>query len=534
MRSAKRFNLVIFIVFLGFSIWFFSKSFGYDSETGQQWVARHQVGDFGLHMSLIRSFSWGDNFPPQSPFFPGKPLAYHYLFDLGAGILERGGLRIDYAINGLSVIAFTILLYLIYKIPQLIFRRSVWLGLVSVALFLFPPSWIFLDFFRQHPPGTWFYNWWYLADYLHLGPFDGSNYSTYFTLNVYLNQRHLVGALAVSLGFLYLVLPRLSQGRRLKALEVILFGALLGITAWLHTLIFFGNLFAFTLLFVVFRRPKQLLLLLFVAAILALPRLWAIAGQVSAIGKLGWNPGFLSSRPLTAGGWLNYWWLNVGIAFILIPLGVFLARPRQRLLFWSFLPLFLLANLLQLSFRIEHNHSILNYFLIVGNFYVAYFLDNLWQGNWFRKAVSLALLFLLSISGAIQIMAVKNDFRYPITGGSNNLIAWIRDSTPPNSIFVGPAQLLDPITLAGRKNFLGPHYYLEVMGYDDAERAGLVKTFFEATSPEVLITMRANKIAYILLPTKAKDDFSYTIDTGFYPSHASKVYEDALYEVYKL
>ena len=178
--------------------------------------------------------------------------------------------------------------------------------------------------------------------------------------------------------------------------------------------------------------------------------------------------------------------------------------------------------------------TLLRHFFIVGNFYVAYFLDALWQGNWSRKAVSLVLLFLLIISGGIQIMAVKNDFRYPIAGNSNNLIEWIKDSTPRNSIFAGPAQLLDPITLAGRRNFLGPSYYLEVMGYDYADRAGLVKTFFEANSPEVLVRMRANNIGYVLLPTTPRDDFSYTIDTLFYPTHLSKVYEDAQYEVYKL
>ncbi|MBI2026154.1 MAG: hypothetical protein HYT06_02115, partial [Candidatus Levybacteria bacterium] len=114
------------------------KSFGYDPKNHMFRVARHQLGDFGYHLGIIRSFSLGDNkIPAQSPFFPGKPLPYHYFFDLMVGTLEKLGIRIDYALNGLSVIFFTILLFFIYKLPQVIFGKSKVLGVLSVMLFIF-------------------------------------------------------------------------------------------------------------------------------------------------------------------------------------------------------------------------------------------------------------------------------------------------------------------------------------------------------------------------------------------------------------
>ena len=63
------------------------KSFGYDEKRHDFRIQRHQIGDFGLHLSLIRSFSWGNNFPVESPFFPGRPFPYHYYFDLFVGLL---------------------------------------------------------------------------------------------------------------------------------------------------------------------------------------------------------------------------------------------------------------------------------------------------------------------------------------------------------------------------------------------------------------------------------------------------------------
>ena len=138
MHREKIVRIVLIFVSLFFSIWFFGKSFGYDSDSGNMWVAKNQVGDFGLHISLIRSFSLGNNFPPQSPFFPGNFLSYHYLFDLIVGLIVRLGMRIDLSLNGASVIAMTTLLYFIFQISQIVFGRNHRIGYLSVIFFLAP------------------------------------------------------------------------------------------------------------------------------------------------------------------------------------------------------------------------------------------------------------------------------------------------------------------------------------------------------------------------------------------------------------
>ena len=164
-------DLFLLLMFGLFSWWLFDKSFGYDSVTNAFIIARHQVGDFALHLSLIRSFSWGNNFPPELPYFAGEPLPYHYLFDLLVGLLERVGVRIDMAFNGLSILFFSALLFLIYKLPQVIFAKSRLLGLLSVVLFLGNSSLAFISYFVQN--GLSLSKLWFLPDYLHMGPFDG-------------------------------------------------------------------------------------------------------------------------------------------------------------------------------------------------------------------------------------------------------------------------------------------------------------------------------------------------------------------------
>src|SRR3989344_6196939 len=114
MLLKRKFEIFLLIIFFLFSFWLMYKSFGYDEEKHDFRIARHQIGDFGLHLSLIRSFSWGNNFPVESPFYPGISLPYHYYFDLFIGLLNRIGLPIGISLNGVSALAFTILLYLIY------------------------------------------------------------------------------------------------------------------------------------------------------------------------------------------------------------------------------------------------------------------------------------------------------------------------------------------------------------------------------------------------------------------------------------
>ena len=119
-------DIILILILLGFSWWLMAKSFGYETDQSQFRIARHEVGDFGLHLSLIRSFAWGNNTPVESPFFPGKPLMYHYAVDWLAGQLVRSGVRIDYALNGVSAVALTVLLYGLYRLG----------GILSIILFL--------------------------------------------------------------------------------------------------------------------------------------------------------------------------------------------------------------------------------------------------------------------------------------------------------------------------------------------------------------------------------------------------------------
>lgn len=510
------------------------KSFGYSPETNQFRIARHQVGDFGLHLSLIRSFSWGNNFPPESPFSPGKPLPYHYYFDLLVGLVEKTGLRIDLAFNGLSVISFTALLFLIYKLPQIIFGKNKLLGLLSVLLFIFHSNLTFIDFFKGKTLSlSLLRDLWFLPDYLHKGPFDDSIISIFFTLNVFLNQRHTIAGLAISLFIFYFVLSRLMNSQEISKKTLLILGILLGLSSRVHILIFFSTTLILFFLFLFFKRFRSFIFLIAPALILASFHLHQVLNQ--ELNHPFFNPGFLAEKPLTLLSFIQFWYLNLGIALFLIPAGVILANNQQKKIFLTFLSLFILGNLFQFGFRIDHNHSLFNLFLILANFYIAYFLVLLFNKKILAKIFFLILLFLLSISGLIDLMAVKNDFQLWVDDApTNQLMAWIKNETEKEALFLAREEILDPVTLSGRKNYLGAHYYSEVMGDDYFGRKTLTKKFFEVQDKKTLVAIKEEGIDYLIIPLEKKPDFQYQVNQSFLKENLPVTYQDDSVIVFKL
>ena len=536
MVLKRKFEIFILIIFFFFSFWLMYKSFGYDEKKHDFRIARHQIGDFGLHLPLIRSFSWGNNFPVESPFFPGKSFPYHYYFDLLVGLLEKAGLRIDMAFNGVSIVLFTTLLFLIYKLPQLIFRKSKLLGGLSVILFLFHSNLTFIDFFKEKGLSlSTFRDFWLLPDYIHKGPFDGSIISIFFTLNVYLNQRHLIAAFVISLAIIYFLLAKLIRAQKISYKTLILLGLTLGVLSRVHTLTFFSTTIILFLLFILFKRSRLLLSLFIPAVVVFSFHAKDIIGQ--DLNHVFFNPGFLSEKPLSLLNFIYFWGMNLGITFILIPCGFFLSGKKQKLVFLSVLPLFIIGNIFQLSFLIDHNHSLFNLFLIFANFYIAYFLLTIIHKykNFVGGTIFIIFVLLLTMSGAIDLMAIKNDFQFHLDDApSNKLMQWIKTSPKKSDIFLAKQEILDPITLSGRKNYLGHTYYLSVMGYDYSNRLNFVKAYYEVSSPKTFDKMRKNNISYIVVPGQPTIDFNYNVNISYLDKYLKRVYQDKDVIVYGL
>lgn len=493
------FELILFILFFIFSFWLMFHTFSY--ENGSMMIATKAWSDFASHIPLIRSFSYGNNFPPEYPMFPGEPIKYHFLFYALVGLLEKTGLRIDYALNILSSLSFAGLLIMIYLLSKKLFLSKA-VGLLSIIFFLFNGSLSFLEFFKTHPFSLNTFN-----DILKntafpsFGPYDGKIVSAFWNLNIYTNQRHLAFSFTIVLLIIYLLYLKLSfKSRKITFLMI----------AFLISLLFFANQAALAtaliwILWIIILKIRHNFFLLLAFPIVFL---WFFISPsfLSSTYSISFKPGFLLSPPITFYTFINYWILNLGFYIILIPLGILKSSRFAKFLFVPLIALFVLPNLFQFSPDIINNHKFFNFFFIIGSMFAANFLFTIWKGGKFRKIyfnkfICIVLFIFLTLSGVIDFMAIKNDNRISLSDiPANKDALFIKQNIKPQSIILNSTSLYHPASIAGRPIFFGYSYFSWSYGYDNTKREKIyLRIYRSQTKEEACNLLKKNNIPFIEL-----------------------------------
>jgi hypothetical protein len=530
----NRIEILLVIFALAFGSWLMFHTFSHDN--GHILIAGKAWSDFASHIPLIRSFSLGNNFPPEYPLFPGEPIRYHFLFYALVGLLERAGIRIDYALNIPSALSFAALIIAIYFFAKFIFKSRT-IGVLSAVFFLFNGSFSFLEFFKTHPPSLNTINDIILnSTFSSFGPYDGKIVSAFWNLNIYTNQRHLALAFTFSIVTLFIflfIIPKMA-GRR-KILVSISFGIMLGLFFYFHLAVLLMTVVAILLLAIFTRRLKEGLLVLSPFGIVVLPQYLYLTSEGSGYSAL-FNPGYLIANTLTFYSFINYWILNLGLHVIFIPLGLFFAKKQLRLFFFAIFSAFILGNLFQFSPDIAGNHKFFNFFMLFGVMFTAFAIHKLWKKIFLRPILGVSI-FLLILSGIIDFFPVYNDKKISIADSNkNSAIAWIIDNTSPDALFLNSSYLYTPASLAGRKIFLGWPYFSWSQGYDTLTRDNLRKKLF---NPESINYFCKEAIRYNIDYVSIENitpDIDFVLNQDFFDRNFKKVYENKTSEkaIYKV
>ena len=521
-------GLVLFALLL-FSFWLMFHTFSAD--TSSLSIATKSWSDFGSHIPLIRSFSAGDNLtrlmqgkPPEHPLFPNEPIRYHFLFYALVGILEKAGLRIDWAFNIPSALGLFFLMLMIWKLAYELFTDTR-VAALSVIFFLFNGSLSFLNFFKTHSlslatPMDIITN----AKFPSFGPWDGGDISAFWTLNIYTNQRHLGLSFALSL-FVFFIILRNKSG--------LLPGILLG-------LLLFTNQAAagMTALFLVwfFCVKSDTRRTIFLTGIITLPFMFLLTRLTTLPTAIAWLPGYLTPAPLTILSLLKFWFLNLGLHTVFIPLGLLLAPRRvTKLLLIPLLILFILPNLFRFSPDMINNHKFFNFFLIIGNIFSAYVIVTLatywgkvsfrrpffvipayagiqskikfiirwipvFTGMTIRIGLLLGLIGILILSGVIDLFPILNDTKIRLADIAANPDIRFFTTIPAGSTVANSTWFYHPASLAGRPIFNGYSYFTWSYGYDQTTREKETIALYQSKSREEACTiLKQHNISYLEL-----------------------------------
>jgi hypothetical protein len=532
---------------LGFSAWLMFRSFSYDGETQRILVGLKVWSDFAANLPLIRSFSLGDNWPPEYPIYPGVPIQYHYFFYLLVGLLERAGVPLHWALNVPSALGFFLVLWMTYLIARRLFddRR---VGVLSVVFLVCNGSLAFLQWFAKHPPlstplGEVFAN----TDFTAMGPWDGGPVLGVWHLNVFINQRHFCLSLGILLAFLFVCTRVAAAAPRRPFGWALLFGILIGFFPVLHRAVLLIFAVTMSVLFVLVPRLRVFLVAVGAISIGVMAALWAASFYVvTGTGGIGWHPGFTIHDTLALGTAASFFWHQFGIHCALIPLG-FLLAPRDARIYG--LPAFLvalLAFLFKFADEVMVGHKFFNFFLIVGQMFSAFVVvrlydalrRRLWDGR-ARLGPALAvapLVVAATLTGVLDLFPIANMGMAEIADiGSNPEARWFAEHTERDAVVLTADTLYKAPSIAGRKIFLGWSYFTSGAGYDTEARIAIRKEIYAGRDVHVVCgLLRRNGVDYVEVEELPDSSDRPFVDYAFFRQHFVPEYvsRNGAYAVY--
>src|SRR5262249_3218716 len=143
--------------------------------------------------------------------------------------------------------------------------------------------------------------------------------------------------------------------------------------------VFLATAAVFSVLFLMLRLKKQLLLLGLAAALVALPQIiYLKTGNIHPAAYSLFHWGYTIENP-TPQNTLAYLGWTFGFKWAAIAIALFTATWFQRRVMLAIFSLVALAFFFQFSEEVLANHKFLNIWLIVANLFVAFGLWQLWQ-----------------------------------------------------------------------------------------------------------------------------------------------------------
>jgi hypothetical protein len=516
--------------------------------------------DFSPHIGMIRSFSYGNNFPTTYPHYAGEDIKYHFMFQFLAGNLEYLGLRIDYAFNLPSIISFIGAFFLLYLLAVKL-TGKLWGGILSGLFFAFRSSKTLFLYLSALPRGTGLWN--ALSENTDFISSTPNEEWGLWNLNVYCNQRHLAFGLTAIFLILLLFVPHLYEmfqelqeyikdrperenraamnrfaslpgiikrifftraGWEIKDLRTpIASGILLGSLSFFHGAAVIGLLSVLFVMAVIAGRRLEFLITALLAVTLSfLQTKLFIHGSAVATQFFF---GFIAENK-TVFGVLDYLDRLLGILPLILLAALCLEKGANRYLLLAFTAPLIFAFTVSLTVDVMVNHKyIMISCILLGIFAAAAVIKLFERREFLCGVVGAILIVLLTGTGIYDFITVlkKNTPETAIVLDlDHELTRWVKDNSNSQDIFLTSNYTINQAVLGGAMLYEGWSYYPWSAGYDTDYRTSQVKLMYEAdTSSELEELVKDNLIRYIIVDRDNRESTDYIVNE----SNISGTYE---------
>jgi len=504
--------------------------------------------DFSPHIGMIRSFSYGNNFPTSYSHYAGEDIKYHFMFQFLAGNLEFLGLRIDYAFNLPSMLSFISAFMLLYVLAVKITGRMLTGGL-ALWFFAFRSGKALFEYISEIPKGVSI--WETLAintDFI--GKTTHEDWGLW-NLNVYCNQRHFAFGLSVMFFLIIMFLPHLyemidalqrkkgfsnktrhiffsGQGWKIGNVRYPVFlGILLGSLAFFHGSAVIGCLLVLFVIAILATRRLEFLITAVITVLLSTLQSSCFINGTAV--KPEFLFGFIAQNK-TLFGVLSYLDRLLGVLIPVIIIAFIFGDTLHRFLITAFAAPLIFAFTVSLTVDVTVNHKYVMMSCILLGIFSALLVTRMLESR--KAAVGIAaaaLIIMLSATGIYDFTTVirKNSRIGPIVLNMDDpLTEFVINNSDSRDIFLTGAYSINQVVFGGAMLYQGHQYYAWSAGYDTYYRDIMVRRMFEAQTPEELDELvKENNISFIIIDSVSRESDDYVLNEDNIRATYECVYE---------
>jgi hypothetical protein len=273
-----------------------------------------------------------------------------------------------------------------------------------------------------------------------------------------------------------------------------------------------------------------------VAFVVAAPAMWwATRGSAARPSsffawQLGWDHG--TWNPV----W--FWFKNTGL-FIPLLVGALAWRGRDPVVpervgvfYLPFALLFIIPNVGKISPWVWDNIKVLFYWYVASVPLVALLLARLWRQNIATRLMTVALVVILTLAGALDVWRVVSEATEQREFDKNGVefAAVVERVTAPRSLILHAPTYNHPVYLSGRQSLMGYAGHLWSQGVDYVPREAEVKRIYAGASDAESLLAKYG-VEYIVVSPLERTELQ--VNEQFF-TRFKKVGETGAYRLYKV
>jgi hypothetical protein len=491
----------------------------------------NNFGDLPFHLSVITSFAYGNNFPPDDPTYAGVRFTYPFLSDFVSAIFVRCGADLRQSMfleNFVLAISFVGLLHrwalellrdrlaavvtpllvilnggfgwvllwplvkqnesglwgVLKDLPPsfTIIPETTWRWGNAISTLLVPQRGILLGL----PLAVIVFTQWWTSDEKTGEPGNGGTGEPgkrktgkkKTRKDAQLNNSSSSSPVPLLHGSPF----PLSTRRMIAA------GIVAGLLPLVHAHSFVVVMTVGAFIALIQRRWRDWTAFFVAASLIALPQMWwsthnsAVKAASFFDWQLGWDRG---QEDVT---W--FWFKNTGLFIPLIVTAIlwrgekYLISRRLLLFYLPFTLCFIVPNFVKMAPWVWDNIKVLFYWWLASAPLVALLLVRLWRQGRMRRLLALGLFVCLTLAGSLDVASiVLRSSKYQVFDRPGiDFAEVIKSQTDPRALIIHAPVHNHPVFLTGRRSLMGYPGHIWTHGLDFVEREGEIKRFYAGSA----------------------------------------------------